>query len=89
MPVSKYYWTSKLGCFSKTQNLSFHVLDRSVSMNKESTVNNVLKVKMLFIKNKLNKVSLIYPYITDMNDLKLVLYTDTLYANPSDGYSHI
>ena len=36
---------------------------------------------------KLDKISLIYPYITDVNDFELVVYTDASYAKLSDGYS--
>lgn len=36
---------------------------------------------------KLDKISSIYPYITDVNDFELVVYTDASYAKLSDGYS--
>lgn len=36
---------------------------------------------------KLDKISLIYPYITDVNNFELVVYTDASYAKLSDGYS--
>lgn len=36
-------------------------------MNKESTASDLLKAKKLFKKTNLNKVNLIYPYITDIN----------------------
>ena len=38
---------------------------------------------------KLDKISLIYPYITDVNDFELVVYTDASYAKLSDGYSSV
>ena len=36
---------------------------------------------------KLDKISLIYPYFTDVNNFELVVYTDASYAKLSDGYS--
>lgn len=48
-------------------NISFDVLDLSVLMNKESTASDLLKAKKLFKKTNLNKVNLLYPYITDIN----------------------
>ena len=38
---------------------------------------------------KLDKISLIYPYITDVNDFELVVYIDASYAKLSDGYSSV
>ena len=38
---------------------------------------------------KLDKISSIYPYITDVNDFELVVYTDASYAKLSDGYSSV
>ena len=38
---------------------------------------------------KLDKISLIYPHITDVNDFELVVYADASYAKLSDGYSSV
>ena len=35
----------------------------------------------------LDKISLIYPYTTDVNNFELVVDTDASYAKLSDGYS--
>ena len=68
-------------------DICLDVLDLSISINKNSTILDLLKAVKLLQKVKANKGTLIYPQFSSILNPTIFVYTDAAYANLCDEVS--
>ena len=81
--------TRQINCVAtQTQpDICFDVLDLSISMNKNSTILDLLKAIKLLKKVKVNESTLTYPHFSSISNPTIFVYNDVAYANLRDGVS--
>lgn len=67
-------------------DLSFDVLELSVSMN-ESKVENIKQANKMVRKLRCDNCAVFFPRLGNVNNLRLIVYSDASYANLPDGVS--
>ena len=68
-------------------DICLDVLDLSISINKNSTILDLLKAVKLLQKVKANEGTLIYPHFSSVLNPTIFVYTDAAYANLCDRVS--
>ena len=73
-------------CINTRPDISYDVLELSCDLKKPK-VRNLIKANKVLKKTKLNKCNLFFPKLGNLNNIKLITYSDASHANLPDGTS--